>query len=49
MRYYRYSYRFSGHAVPITDVVKISISAADILADLIIRTPLVANCVKLGL
>ena len=41
MRYYRYIYQLSEHAVPITDMVKISISVADILADLIIGTPLV--------
>ena len=41
MRYNRYLYRLPGLAVPITDTVKMSISVADILADLIIGTPLV--------
>ena len=40
MRYYRYLYWLPGHAVPITNMVKISISAANILADPIISTPL---------
>ena len=33
-------YRFSNHSVPITDMVKITISVADILADPIIGTAL---------
>ena len=40
MHYYRYLYRLPGHAVLTTDMVKISISAADILVNPIIGTPL---------
>ena len=40
MRYYQYLYWLPGRAVPITNMVKISISVANILADPIIGTPL---------
>ena len=40
MRYNRYLYRLSVQAVPSTDIVKCSISATDIIADLIIGTSL---------
>ena len=40
MRYNRYLYRLSVQAVPITDIVKNSISSADIVTDPIIGTSL---------
>ena len=41
MHYNRYIYRLPVQAVPITDIVKNSISAADTIADPIIGTSLV--------
>ena len=41
MRYNRYLYRLPVQAVPITDIVKNSISSADIVTDPIIGTSLV--------
>ena len=41
MHYNRYLYQLSVQAVPITDIVKNSILAANIIADPIIGTPLV--------
>ena len=43
MRYNRYLYRFPVQAVPITDIVKNSISSADIVTDPIIGTSLIAT------
>ena len=40
MRYNRYLYRLPVQAVPITDIVKNSISSADIVTDPIIGTSL---------
>ena len=40
MRYNRYLYQLPVQAVPITDIVKNSISSADIVTDLIIGTSL---------
>ena len=41
MRYNRYLYRLPVQAVPITDIVKNSISSADIVTDPIIGTSLI--------
>ena len=41
MCYNQYLYRLSGQVLPITDVVKMSLSVADLLAESIIGTPLI--------
>ena len=48
MRYNRYLYRLPVQAVPITDIVKNSISSADIVTDPIIGTSLVSIPMKYG-
>ena len=40
MHYYRYIHQLSVQAIPITDIVKNSVLAADVIADPIIGTPL---------
>ena len=46
MCYYQYLYRLNGIAVPIADMVKISILAADVLANQIIGTPQIRRCLN---
>ena len=51
MRYNQYLYQLSGPIVPITDVVEMSLSVANIITDPIISTPLlirtIANSVQI--
>ena len=47
MRYNRYLYRLPVQAVPITDIVKNSISSADIVTDPIIGTSLIVITVSM--